>query len=184
MLDTKSLNELDNEQLEQLRALTDPMRLKLHAALNEPRTISEVAVILGVDRMSLYHHLQVLLKHDLVKLIETRRVKNLNESVYQAVEILNFIHRGSEESGPKEPYFQLIMNITNETNEDCSNSLRRGGELKAAASRNVVKIKKEDLSTVPKQIGELMREFMEKVNELHNDDGDVDYSVTVSHFEM
>ncbi len=184
VLNTKSLESLDAQQLEQLKALTDPLRLKIFKTLREPGTVSEVAAVLGMDRTSLYHHLKVLLKTNLVTQINVRHIRNLEESVYQAVDCLDFTHQDCPEPGPREPYTKLIMGITMDTGEDCYRSLSCDSERRAAASRKILKIRKDKLSITPKRISELMREFMEKVKELEDEDGDVEYSVTVSHFEM
>lgn len=185
MLDTKSIEKLTDRELEQLRALTDPLRLKLFNQFREPRTVTEVASILGLERTSLYHHLQVLLKAGLIEEVETRKVRHLTESVYmRAVERVDFTRSRYDDPGPIEPYLQAIMVMSQDTDEDCRKSLTQNAKAKAASRRIIVKIKSEDLETTPKKISLLMHEFIDKVRELEDEDGDIDYSVTVTHFEM
>lgn len=186
MLDPSVLEKLDPKQLEQLQVLTaHPLRLQLFQELRNPMSATEAAKALGVERTSLYYHLQVLLKTGLIEEVETRKVRHLTESVYKrAIDRIDFTRSRFDEPGPFEPYHQVIMGICEGTTEDCRRSLSRGGDLKAAATRVIMRIKSEDRETVPKQISELMREFTAKVKELNEDEGDVEYSITVAHFEM
>jgi len=186
MLDTFNLAKLDPKQMVQLRTLTDhPLRLKLFQELRYPMTAAEAAAVLGVKRTSLYYHLQVLLKNGLIEEVETRKVRHLTESVYKrAVERIDFTRSNYEDPGPSEPYFRMIMGITQGTTDDCMRSLIRGGNLKAATTRVSIMISSDSLETIPKKISKLMREFTAQVKELDEEAGNIEYSVIVTHFEM
>jgi DNA-binding transcriptional ArsR family regulator len=183
MVHRVSLEQLNTKQLEQLRALTEPIRLKLFAVLRDPKTVTEAASVMGVDRTSLYYHLRVLLNTGLVEEVEVRRSRNLNESVYKAVDRVVFSRLPGEDPGPEAPYLRLVMNLVQGANDDCQRSLSRGGDLKAAARRIIMRFKPESLATKPKQITEMMHEFVDRLKELNDDEG-VEYSITVTHFEM
>lgn len=66
-----------------LRAISDPLRLRILEALEEPRSVTEVAEVLGVPRTRLYYHVKVLESHDLIGVVETRIVSGILERRYR-----------------------------------------------------------------------------------------------------
>ncbi len=184
MLKFKDIENLETKELERLQTLLDPVRRKIFKELRSAKTISEVAAGLGIDRKPLYYHVQVLLKAGLVEKVEERKVGHLLESVYKAIDRIDFTRSHCKDPGPCELYGQVIMALTRETYDDSFQSFQKDPLIKAASRRIIMKIKSEDLATIPKQISELMHEFVNKVLEFDQEDGDVDYSVTVTHFQM
>ena len=184
MIDIKQLESLEAKQLEQLQTLTNPLRLKIYTKFKTPQTVTRAAEDLAIDRNQLYYQLRIMRKVGLIKKVDSHQVGHLTESVYQSEEHMNFNRHNIENPGPKEPYFDLICEVAKETSDDCEQSLSRGGSLKAGTSRKTLKIKKEDMDTVPKRISELMIEFMASLDDFNDDDGEMDYSVTLTHFEM
>ena len=74
------------KELEQLKALTDPLRLGvLGEAMGEPVTIAQVAERLGETPRKLYYHFTELERVGLLNVAETRQKGNLIEKRYQAV---------------------------------------------------------------------------------------------------
>jgi hypothetical protein len=72
--------------LEQVRMLADPLRLKLLGAFGQtPRTTKQVAGILGEKPTKLYHHVEALQRAGLIELKETRPNRGTVEKYYQAV---------------------------------------------------------------------------------------------------
>src|SRR5262245_52283071 len=72
--------------LAQIRALADPLRLRILGALGrEPRTTKQVADVLGEKPTKLYHHVEALERVGLVRLTETRPNRGTVEKYYQAV---------------------------------------------------------------------------------------------------
>jgi DNA-binding transcriptional ArsR family regulator len=73
-------------ELEQIRALADPLRLKILGAMGRrPRTTKQVAEVLGEKPTKLYHHVDTLERVGLIKLTETRPNRGTIEKYYQAV---------------------------------------------------------------------------------------------------
>ena len=185
MINTDIIENLSAKELEQLRALTDPLRLKLHTNFREARTVSEVAAIVGVERTSLYHHMQVLLKAGLIEEVETRKVRHLTESVYKKTsDRVSYTRSNHKDPGSHELYSEGIMAMSREAYDVCQRSLSRETHVRAASRRIMLKFKQEDIDIVPKQVAVLMHEFIDKVKELDYEDGDVEYSLIVTHFEM
>jgi DNA-binding transcriptional ArsR family regulator len=72
--------------LAQIRAMADPLRLKILGALSGvPRTTKQVAEILGEKPTKLYHHVEALKRVGLVRLTATRANRGTTEKYFQAV---------------------------------------------------------------------------------------------------
>lgn len=72
--------------LEQLKALTDPLRQELLDRFsNEPMTTKQVADLLGQKPHKLYHHVEVLEQAGLIRLVRTQQNRGTVEKYYEAV---------------------------------------------------------------------------------------------------
>ena len=76
------------DDLEALRAVSDPLRLKIVelTAADPDRgwTAKELAASLGTSQTKLYHHLGVLEEHHFLRIAETRIVSGITERRYAA----------------------------------------------------------------------------------------------------
>jgi DNA-binding transcriptional ArsR family regulator len=73
------------EDLETLHVISDPLRLRLLAAIIEqPKPVKQIAAELEVDQIKLYYHFKMLEKHQLVKVVEERIISGIVEKVYRA----------------------------------------------------------------------------------------------------
>ena len=73
------------DDLETLRLLTQPLRLRLLEALRvspEPMSVKELAAALGVPQTRLYHHVNLLEAHGLLNVAATRLVAGITEKRY------------------------------------------------------------------------------------------------------
>jgi DNA-binding transcriptional ArsR family regulator len=71
--------------LEQIRILANPLRLRILGALVlQPRTTKQVADLLGEKHTKLYHHVQALERAKVIRLTETRPKRGTIEKYYQA----------------------------------------------------------------------------------------------------
>jgi DNA-binding transcriptional ArsR family regulator len=69
---------------ETLRLIADPLRLRLLELIRQqPRTVSELAELVGVQRTRLYYHIKLLESHTLIAVDETRVVSGLTEKRYR-----------------------------------------------------------------------------------------------------
>lgn len=70
----------------QLKAISDPLRLRLVEAMNDVQrgwTAKELAERLGTKQTKLYHHLNLLEQHGIIRVTETRLVSGILEKRYQ-----------------------------------------------------------------------------------------------------
>ena len=72
-------------ELEQIRLLTDPLRLRiLEQLMEEARTTKQVADRLGEKPTKLYHHMDALERAGAVRLVKTRRKRGTTEKYFRA----------------------------------------------------------------------------------------------------
>lgn len=72
------------EQIEQAEALLKPQRIEVLRQLAEPRSCTEVATALDQTPQRVYYHVKRLVEAGLVTQVSERRVRGINEGVYQA----------------------------------------------------------------------------------------------------
>ncbi|HEX6386512.1 MAG TPA: helix-turn-helix domain-containing protein [Anaerolineae bacterium] len=72
--------------LDTLRVIADPLRNQiLEALIMETLTVKQVADRLGLSSSKLYYHVNLLEKHGLIQVVDTRMVANIQEKYYHAV---------------------------------------------------------------------------------------------------
>ncbi len=80
--------ELIIDDVEKLRVISDPLRIKIleHASEDLPKgfTAKELAARLGTSQTKLYHHLNLMEEHGFLRVAETRMVSGIQERRYTA----------------------------------------------------------------------------------------------------
>jgi len=113
---------------ETLKVMADPLRSQIiEILLSTPHTIKQTAAKLGLAASRLYYHFSLLEKHGLIKVVETRRVSNLEEKLYQAVatnfEMATGLLTTNTEEG-KAVANELFVNTIDATRDDLLRSLQ------------------------------------------------------------
>lgn len=72
------------ERVEQAETLLKPQRIEVLRQLAEPRSCTEVGARLDQTQQRVYYHVKRLVEHGLVTQVAERRVRGINEGVYQA----------------------------------------------------------------------------------------------------
>src|SRR3954468_12417934 len=72
------------DRIEQAEALLKPQRIEVLRNLAEPRSCTEVAVRLNKTPQRFYSHVKRLVDASLVRQVAERRVRGINEGIYQA----------------------------------------------------------------------------------------------------
>jgi len=80
---TKEIHKLTD--LDQMKVLADPLRIRILELLGEERTTKQVAGILGQPPTRLYHHVAALERVGLIRLARTRQRRGAFEKYYLAV---------------------------------------------------------------------------------------------------
>ena len=90
------------EEPERLRAVVDPTRGRIIALLSQrAASTTELAAVLGMPKGTVGHHLKVLEKAKLVRVVRTRKVRALTEKYYGRVARL-YVLKTIGESAPEE----------------------------------------------------------------------------------
>ena len=85
---------MESNGLEQVRALSHPLRLRLlELFAHEPRTTKQAAEVLGEPPTRLYHHVAALERAGLIRLRETRQNRGTTEKYYEVVKPLQPVGR-------------------------------------------------------------------------------------------
>ena len=71
------------DDLDTLKVLADPLRLRIRDLMVEPTTVKQVAAALDLPPTKLYYHINLLEKHGLIVLVDTRIVSGIIEKHYQ-----------------------------------------------------------------------------------------------------
>jgi DNA-binding transcriptional ArsR family regulator len=78
--------ELTIEDAATLKVLADPLRIHLLGELSlTPRTVKELASIVGVPQTRLYYHMKLLERHGVIRVVGRRMVSGIEERTYQTV---------------------------------------------------------------------------------------------------
>jgi DNA-binding transcriptional ArsR family regulator len=72
------------ERVDQAETLLKPQRIEVLRQLAEPRSCTEVAARLDQSQQRVYYHVKRLVEHGLATQVAERRVRGINEGVYQA----------------------------------------------------------------------------------------------------
>ena len=73
------------DDLDTLKALAEPLRLRIHTEMTEgPRTVKELAGLLDVPQTRLYYHVKILERHGLIRVASRRVVSGIEERTYEA----------------------------------------------------------------------------------------------------
>lgn len=83
MAKAKEIHRLTD--LDQMKVLADPRRIRILEQLGEERTTKQVAEILGEPPTRLYHHVAALERVGLIRLARTRQSRGAVEKYYVAV---------------------------------------------------------------------------------------------------
>lgn len=187
--------------LETLRAMSDPLRLQIMEALvKQPRTVKQIAKLLGTSSTKLYYHIALLEERRLIRVVDTRVVSGIIEKQYQAV-AHNFIVNRSlfamvEQDGGESAnaFLTNILNLLDTAKAEISRSAELGlitvggadqperNSHKLKMIRAAGKLSPENIQAFYERLQELVEEF----DELGQDDypGGQNYNLTVAFYPV
>lgn len=96
--------------LETLKVLADPLRISIMEYLGKPGTVKEVARRLDKPPTKLYYHFNLLEKHGLIQMVETRIVSGIIEKHYQVAARVFRLEKGLLSPGSAE--FDENLDVT------------------------------------------------------------------------
>jgi DNA-binding transcriptional ArsR family regulator len=116
------------KDMDTLRAIADPLRPQiLEILVHKAQTVKQVAEKLGLAPGKLYYHFNLLEKHGLIEVAETRQVANMIEKLYRAtaseIDLEPSLLSFSTDQG-KESINTLLTSTLDSTREDLKRSLQ------------------------------------------------------------
>ncbi len=116
--------EMEINDLETLKIITDPTRLAILESMREARSVTEIAENLDVPRTRLYHHIKLLEHHGLIRVASTRKKGALEEKLYEpAADSFSPGSKLMDSADPIERVDALIAGILDTTRDDLRRSL-------------------------------------------------------------
>lgn len=82
---SEQADRLDLDDLDLMADVTHPVRSTILRRLKEPRTVAQVADLLGVPITRLYYHVNRLTDVGLIRVVATRQVAAVTERRYQTI---------------------------------------------------------------------------------------------------
>jgi len=116
------------QDIETLRAISDPLRIRLLELMAQPQTVKEIASQLGVGKTKLYYHLNLMEKHGIIRVVRTRIVSGILEKSYQ---VTAFSYRPAKElllhgDEGKAQGIAIVESILDATRTDLAHGLKTG----------------------------------------------------------
>jgi DNA-binding transcriptional ArsR family regulator len=185
------------KDLETLRVIADPLRPQiLELLVYDSQTVKQVAEKLGLAPGKLYYHFNLLEKHGLIEVAETRQVANMIEKLYRAtaseIDIEPSLLSFSTDQG-QESIHTLLTSALDSTREDLQRSLQaraynlgRGAKpqpRKAFVKRGLSRIPDEVADQFSERLLALIEEF-ESLDDPTRNEGEAlqSYALTVAFY--
>jgi DNA-binding transcriptional ArsR family regulator len=158
--------------LETVRVMADPLRQQLLDMLRgEPLTVTHLAQRLGVKRTQLYHHLNLMVKHGLVRVVRTRLVSGITEKWYRAAALSFIVDRAlfATGAGDVDSANHAIHKVLDVSKAEIDTSERRGMLTTASEEPahgglflqwQLARLRPEDVERFHKRYAELLEQFI------------------------
>lgn len=161
--------EMVISDLEVLKAITDPLRIRIVELLIEPHTVKEIAPQLNIGKTKLYYHINLLEKHGIIRVVRTRLVSGILEKSYQitamrfrpAAELLKAGDEGKEQGLA---IFDSIFDVTradflHTLKHEQTDSAAERKEKKLFLGRTIVCLTEEQASSFSARFDALLEEL-------------------------
>lgn len=176
--------------LEQLKVISDPLRLQImEAVVTEARTVKQVADLLGKPATKLYYHVSALEGAGFVTVVETRIKSGIIEKYYRTVaenfQVDKKLLRASELGD--EALEQLLTTIFDGTAEEIRQSVKAkkmdwqsqaSPQRTAMLGRSLVSVQDEDVPTFIEKLDALLKEL----DQHERPDKQANYGLTIAFY--
>jgi predicted ArsR family transcriptional regulator len=156
------------EDLETLKVISDPRRMQiLELVVLEPKTVKQIAKELGITPNKLYYHMNLLEKHELIRVVSTKLVSGIVEKHYQvSAEDITIADGLISISGPEgeDTVGALMTTVFDSSKEEFLRMLKtRSSETESPESRTMLIAKEIARMTAAqaKQFGQGLAQLLE-----------------------
>lgn len=174
------------KDLEQIRVLADPLRLKILEALaRREMTTKQVAQLLEEKPTRLYRHVNALARVKLIKLVRTQKKRGTLEKYYRAVAGDFAVDRDLFSALPREQavaaFEDMINGVLRMTLAEIRHSLKSKA-IKPGDKGRSVTVLREEVRADQEQILELkakLQTWVKQLHKAHRKQGELDYRLTL-----
>lgn len=115
------------DDLDTLKVLADPLRLRIRELMEDPTTVKQVATELGIPATKLYYHINLMEKHGLIQLVDTRVVSGIIEKHYQmSARVIRVAKHLLSPSAGNDEGLNTMLSLFDVTKEEVLEAVRRG----------------------------------------------------------
>ena len=161
--------------VESLRAISDPTRLRILETMVQRQdpawSVKELAAEIGVPQTRLYHHVEQLLEHDLIRPVERRVVSGIIETRYRVAALSFQLDRGliagDSEAGQQVLHDTLVA-VFDTARDEVEQAIREGvidpgadasDERRVVLSRGLARLSPERAAELRERLRALEEEF-------------------------
>jgi DNA-binding transcriptional ArsR family regulator len=192
------------KDLDQIKVLADPLRIRILEAFCQERTTKQVADLLGEKPTKLYHHVDTLERVGLIALSRTRQNRGTVEKYYLAV--ARTFQADSRAFQPKEKggseksaaIRQMMSTIFDTTSAELASLVDQGEDLPASAGMKAIeeegivsfleiRASKAQLKEIRRKLHEIVQSLAadaEGAAESDEDAGQGRYRLTLAYFPL
>ena len=167
---------------EQLKALFDPIRIRIASCLKVPRTPKQVAEMIDIRANNLYHHFRVLLKANIIEHVETKQGKGFIKEDYFRLKEPECI-AGLTDT-PSKHRKQFLFGLFHALLDDFKKTVTRYEQTIIFGSRNDFRFREEDLEDVRKLVMKHRKELRDELNNLSKSDQPPNYQISIFGFRV
>ena len=167
---------------DQLKALYDPIRIRIAHLLKLPRTPKQVADIINIRANNLYYHFRVLEEAGIIEHVETIEGKGfIKENFYRLINPEFII---TPEMVPLAGALKFFQNLVKAAMEDLSEALDKFDSVAGVGSRDDFSLPEDKLEEARAILSARTTKLMADLKKHNNPDGECDYQVNFFAFRL
>jgi DNA-binding transcriptional ArsR family regulator len=163
---------------ETLRALGDPTRVRILETMVQRQdaawSVKELATALGVPQTRLYHHVEQLLAHDLIRAVERRVVSGIIETRYRVTALSFQLDRrmfaANADAETRTILHDTLVAVFDTARDEVEQAIRGGAAAARPGGEDRMLVTRGLARLTPDRAAELRRRLVELEAEFGNDD--------------
>jgi DNA-binding transcriptional ArsR family regulator len=175
-LGAENLNE------EQLKALYDPIRIRIAHLLKSPRTPKQVADIINIRPNNLYYHFRVLENAGIIEHTKTVEGKGFIKENFYQLKSPDFII--TPRMVPLAGRLKFFQNLVKAAMEDLSEALDKFDSVSGVGSRDDFCLPEDKLEDARNILIKRKDKLLENLQEYYDSNGECNYQVNFFSFRL
>ena len=167
---------------EQLKALYDPIRIRIAHLLKSPRTPKQFADIINIRPNNLYYHFRVLEKAGIIEHVESKKGKGFIKENFFKLKSDDFII--TPRMVPLDGRLKFFQNLIRAAMEDLGEALDKYESIAGVGSRDDFQIPEEKLEDARNMLIERKDKLLADLKEYNDSKGECNYQVNFFSFRL